>query len=393
MSERSYKSFLRNYYLASFFYDFIFAYAIYNLLFSRQGLSVFQISLLLAWWALSSFVLEIPSGALADYWSRRGMLVLAPPIKAVCFLVWLLSGGNFYLYALGFFFWSLGSSLVSGTSEALLYDHLVFYGKRSDYEKALGRKRFYYFIAMAISGITGGFMAHYNLNWPLLSSIVPLAFSAGFAFLIEDTPKAELTRQKGYLEYMRLAYTEIRANTLLVFFVLYFLGITVSYTLEEFDQLYYDLAGLPIFAFGIASFIWSLLGAAGSFYAYKFKNMKWVFYIFPLASAGLLFVVGVSPSIPIIGLLLLSYFIWSPLRVLIDGRIQRSIKSVSRATVTSVCYSLMNLVGVVITPIFGLISRRWNLQAIYVATGFFLLFFSGWVFLKRRNFQAAEAAT
>ena len=49
MPEFPYKSFLRNYYLTGFFYEFIFAYAIYTLLFSMKVLSVFQISLLLAW--------------------------------------------------------------------------------------------------------------------------------------------------------------------------------------------------------------------------------------------------------------------------------------------------------------------------------------------------------
>jgi hypothetical protein len=100
--------------------------------------------------------------------------------------------------------------------------------------------------------------------------------------------------------------------------------------------------------------------------------------------------VGFSPSIPIIGLLLLSYFIASPLRVLIDGRIQHGIKSISRATVTSVSFSLMNLTGIVVTLIFGLISRIWNLQAIYIFTGLFLLLFSGWVFLRRRMFAALK---
>ncbi len=51
MNDNSHKSFLRNCYLTCSFYDFVFAYAIYNLLFSRRGLPVFQISLIVfsAW--------------------------------------------------------------------------------------------------------------------------------------------------------------------------------------------------------------------------------------------------------------------------------------------------------------------------------------------------------
>lgn len=390
MSENSYKSFLRNYYLASFFYDFVFAYAIYNVLFSRRGLSVFQISLLLSWWALTAFLLQIPSGALADYWSRKGLLVLAPMSKAICFLIWFLGDANFYLYGLGFLFWSLGSSLVSGTSEALLYDHLVFFERKNEYERVLGRKRFYYFIALALSMMTGGFIAYYDLNSALIFSVIPLMFSAGFALMIIEIPKAELSDRMRFFEHMRLACREVQTNKLLFFFLIYYVGLTFFEVIEEFDQLYYDLAGLPIYAFGIVMSLWAVLGAAGSFHAHRFRERTWVFAICPFASGGLLVLVGLFPSIPMIALLLLSYFIASPLRVLIDSRVQHSIKSVSRATVTSVSFSLIYLAGIVLTPLFGLISRMWNLQAIYLCTGVFLLIFSGWVLSKRRMFIATR---
>lgn len=103
METQKYKLFLRNYLLSSSLYDFIFAYAIYNVLFNIRGLSVFQISILLAWWALTAMLFEIPSGALADYWSRKKMLVIAPLIKSLCFITWFFADGNFYLYGLGFY--------------------------------------------------------------------------------------------------------------------------------------------------------------------------------------------------------------------------------------------------------------------------------------------------
>ena len=151
METQKYKSFIRNYLLSSSLYDFIFAYAIYNVLFNIRGLSVFEISILLSWWAFTAMLLEIPSGALADSWSRKKMLVIAPLIKSLCFVIWFLANGNFYLYGLGFLFWSIGSSLVSGTTEALLYDELVILKKKDTYEKVLGQKKFYFHIALAIS--------------------------------------------------------------------------------------------------------------------------------------------------------------------------------------------------------------------------------------------------
>lgn len=87
MQDFFYKSFLRNYYLTSFFHQFIFAFAIYTVLFNIRGLSVFQISLLLSWSALIKVLLEIPTGAMADSWSRKNMLIIAPISKSVCFII------------------------------------------------------------------------------------------------------------------------------------------------------------------------------------------------------------------------------------------------------------------------------------------------------------------
>lgn len=386
MSRNPYKSFLRNYYLSTFFYDFVFAYAIYNVLFNIRGLSIFQISLLLSWWALSALLLEIPSGALADRWNRKAMLVLAPLVKSLCFMVWYLAEGNFYIYALGFLFWSVGSSFVSGTSQAVLYDHLVFFNKQNKYEKALGRKKFYFHISVAVSIISGGVIAHFSLDWAVLLSVIPLLLSAFFAIFIKEAPKTEVTGETHYLEYIKIAYLEVKNNKPLKLLFLYSFGISIFLVIEEFDQLYYQLAGLPLMAFGVAGFIWSILNSIGCYFAHRLKRINWICYSLPLFSAGLLILVGFFPGIPMIGLLFLSYFLVSPIVVLIESRIQHSIKSISRATVTSVNSLLINLFGALLTPIFGLISRIWNLQAIYISTALFLIVFSMWVFIRRHTF-------
>ena len=48
-------------------------YPLYALLFLDTGLSEAQISVLFALWSITAFVAEVPTGALADRWSRRGV--------------------------------------------------------------------------------------------------------------------------------------------------------------------------------------------------------------------------------------------------------------------------------------------------------------------------------
>lgn len=378
------RRFLRCYYLAHFWYDFIFAYAIYTVFFSLRGMTVFQISLLLAWWTLTSIVLEIPTGALADSWSRRKMLALAPLIKALCFLTWFLAGGNFYLFALGFLLWSMGSTLTSGTSEALLYDTLVHYGKSAHYERALGRRRFYFYIGLAIAGISGGLIASYRIDLAILLSVIPLLLSAIFAYQIEERPKAKSTGEVRYLQHIRLALREMKSNKPLLCLLIYLLGISVLWDLEEFDQLYYQLAGLPIWAFGVASFAGSSFSALGARAAHRMKHRTCVMYALPFGSAVLLVLVSRFPSIPVIGLLLLAYVAIIPVEILVESRIQHSITGVSRATVTSATMLLVGTFGIGVPIVFGLISKVWNLQAIYLLSAIQLLALSVWAFGARK---------
>lgn len=383
---KDYKLFIKNYLISSSLYDFIFAYAIYTVFFSINWLSPFEISIILAWWAFSSVVLEVPSWALADHWSRKMLLVIAPLIKSLCFIIWFFADWNIYLYALGFLFWSVGSTFVSGTSEALLYDQAVYYRKKDEYEKILWKKKFYFYIWQGVAVVLWGIIAYYSIEWTLILSVIPLFLSSFFAFLIKEVPKIESTEEVHYLDHIKHAYREVKTNKILLYLFIFSFWISIFEVLEEFDQLYYELVDLPLFYFGILWAIYSVLRAIGSNYAYKLKWQKWVFYILPLLTSIILFIVWLFPQIPMVVLLLLSYFLIQPLITLNDAKVQHSINSKSRATITSVWALLQNLFGIILIVGAWIISNMWNLQAIYIFTGIFLIFLTWRIIVKRKYF-------
>lgn len=120
--------------------DLIPLYALYALLFADHGLSTAQISLLLAMWSLTAFVLEVPSGAWADTVSRRAMLILAALLMCTGFTVWTVAPG-FLGFAVGFVVWGIAGALESGTFEALVYDELTAAGASSAYPRIMGYTR------------------------------------------------------------------------------------------------------------------------------------------------------------------------------------------------------------------------------------------------------------
>lgn len=381
-----YKIFVRNYLLNTSLFDFVFAYAFYNLFFSIQGLSTLEISLLLTWWAFTALVLEIPSGALADRWSRKNLMILAPLVKSMCFIIWYFADGNIFLYGLGFLFWSIGSSFMSGTAEAILYDELK--GMKLEYklERILSLKNFFFNLSLAISILLGGIIAQYDIKIALLLSVIPLFLSAIFAAQIPETKILRSTGETSYFKNIKNIFIELKENKIFLYLTIYLLGVSIMGQLEEFDQLFYRFVNLPLYAFGVVGFIWSVIAGLGGYFAYKIKSKR-VFVVFPFLVGLLLIVVGSSPSISIIALLLIAYLLVSPLKVKADANIQKVIVSQSRATVTSTSSFLVCLFAIVTTPFCGYIGDSLGVNYIYILAGLMFLILSFLTFIKRRSLK------
>ena len=112
----------------------------YAVLFADAGLSAAQISSLFVIWSVTGFAIEVPSGLWADVFSRRLLLTLAPGLTAAGYALWTFFS-SYLFFALGFALWGAGSSLRSGTLQALVYDELEHLGAIGAYGRLIGRSQ------------------------------------------------------------------------------------------------------------------------------------------------------------------------------------------------------------------------------------------------------------
>jgi len=82
----------------------------------------------------------VPSGAWADTYSRRKLLVLGALISSLGYAAWI-TLPSFTGFALGFVLWGTSSALISGTYEAFVYDELAARDRTEQYATVLGRAR------------------------------------------------------------------------------------------------------------------------------------------------------------------------------------------------------------------------------------------------------------
>lgn len=385
--------FLRIFYAHRFFRDFILIYPVYMLLFESKGLSVFEITMLLIIWSIPVFLLEIPSGILADRWSRKRMIVIGTSFKLVTLVLWF-SADGFWMFALGFVFWGVMEAFCSGSTEALLFDVLKKYGLDDDYEKTAGRGHFYAGLGVAASMLLGGFAASNSFEPAMLLSIASVIIAVLLALFFEEAHHADELHEGPYKKMLIDGFRQLKHSPHILMLLLFSsLIIIAPGILEEYDQLYADRIGLSIIMIGIWGGIRTGMEALASRLAYKLKNVfNSIGRISFLAIiAGLLLFISVSfytvILLPVYGLF---YMLISGANVLTESMLQRQIQSAQRATVLSVNSLLMNLFSLGLYACFALIANT-NLQTAFLFMAVYTMIIAGLflIIIKIRNKSAA----
>jgi MFS family permease len=175
-------------------------YPLYALFFLSTGLTGAEVSGLFAVWSVTGFLAEVPAGALADRWSRRGSLVLAGLFEAAGFAVWTALPG-LPGFAAGFVLWGLGGALASGAAEALVYDGLAAAGAAAAYPRVNGWiSATELAVQLPTAGLATGLFA--AGGYPLVGwvSVAACLLAAGAALRLPEPPRSPDAEYEGSLK-------------------------------------------------------------------------------------------------------------------------------------------------------------------------------------------------
>lgn len=172
------------------------------------GISLAQVTILQSWYMFWVFLLEIPTGAVADYLGRKHSMTLGAFFLAIAALVYA-SIPSFEIFLIAELLFALAISFLSGANEAFLYDTLKEAKREKEAKKFFGRAHSINLSAMLISAPIGGLMAaHIELNYPMLLSAIPFLLAAIIAWTLPE-PKShqEVSESKRYLLIARQGLT------------------------------------------------------------------------------------------------------------------------------------------------------------------------------------------
>lgn len=97
-------------------------YPLYSIMFGdRSGISAAGVGTLLAIWQIVQILAEVPTGIIADRFSKKYSIIAGKLGKTLCFVIWFLFP-NFWGYLAGFVLWGIGEAFISGAVQAYLYE-------------------------------------------------------------------------------------------------------------------------------------------------------------------------------------------------------------------------------------------------------------------------------
>lgn len=309
------------------------------LAFRKIGFSYLQIGFLFSVREISTNILEIPTGILADAYGRRKAMVFSFSSYIISLLIFYFSK-YYYLFLLGMIFFASGEAFRSGTHKAMILQYLKIKNMEHIKVHYYGNTRGCSQFGSAVSSIIAGAIIFFTNNYSIifLGTIFPYILELGLmlsypAYLDGDVKKVD---EKNIIKRI---------------------GIKIKYTLKDFVNL-----------FKSKSFLKVVLNS--SLFDGYFKSIK--DYIQPIIKtmviASPLFL-SLSEEKRVAVLVGLTYFI---LYLLTSFSSRNSGKLVDRVKNLGKSLNLTFLSGIVLIFIIGL---TYDFKLYYLTIIFFIIYY------------------
>lgn len=302
----------------------------------------------------AAFLLEVPSGYLADRYGRRPTLILAAFLTVIACALFIVADSFSTLFFAQVLMAS-GMAFRSGSDSALLYDSLSTLGRAQEYSTRESAAQKWSMMALAVSCLAGGALAIIDIRLvyaaSLLAAVVSLILS--IRFVEPSVEGAELTN--GFIAQMRTTIAYFSHPLLCWILVFFIIGFSLEHVPFEFYQPYLTLLSQNGFINWLAdgsaplvsavvisiSMFGGAIGAAASDYLIKRIGLRTL--LITSIAVQLLIILGMSLMLhPIIMMLIMfRNFSMSMARGPMLGAIAPHVSSAQRATFLS----LMSLCG------------------------------------------------
>ncbi len=345
-----------------------FTHGIWMVYLAKEGFSLAQLGVLEAIFHITSFLMEVPTGSVADLWGRKASRMAGRLCYAFS-LVFMYSGNTLAVQAFAFILSALGYNLESGAGDALVYDSLLLDGQEGRYMQVRGREEVLCQACNIISFLVGGYLALLNAFWAFSLTILTSVFAFLLAlFFKEPQLKREAEHSHRFLASLRhqvFDSTKVVAKTPRIAYLIVFSESIFAFMISLFFYLqnYWDLMGYTVGRIGLIYSLHAFVAAICSWKAPVIERMmgqKGILVFSPLVLLVCLWGVPLTPYSVFFYILL--GCVEGVLAPTISSYLNGLIPSLHRATILSFQSMAYSLFMIAIFPLVGLLGQHYSLS-------------------------------
>lgn len=348
------------------------------------GLKLSEVLFLNSWFMLWNFLLEVPTGTVADFLGRKASLMAGSVIAAAAALLYV-SRPDFHIFLVAEVVFAVAYTLHSGADEALAYDSLKATSEESKAKQTLAAMESFKLGGIILATIVGGFIAEcYGYDAPMRFYALPALAAFVLACTLKEPPFREVgVARPGYMTILREGGRFFTKSPVLLLLTaeLSFTNALAWGLIWLFQPLMAG-AGLPVGYYGVVhaaacggqilflNNVGRLEGLLGS--------KRALLVAATLVAGGAFVILGLTANLAAVAVLIVVGFSFSLPRIpIFNSYMNQYIPSDKRATVLSLTSMCRTFAIVVVNPVIGLLAD-WSvaytmifLGAGLIAVGFF----------------------
>lgn len=358
------------FYVYYFLNSFILDRAIWMLFLVSRGFSLTEIALIESAYHLTGFLLEVPTGYVADRFGKRISLLTAQVIGALSSAM--LIAGHGSVAVAGFMIGAVAGTFQSGATSAIVYETLKRLGREESFKRVNSQLSGIMLATLGLSGIAGGGLSDIDWAWVYGGKIALNLLTFGIVYLMVEPPEDQGLEGESagarYSFWRQLGEGYAFARTSPAFLALCTYGAVLyamSWSIAFYSQVLFQQFGMNNRAIGVVNGVETWLSAGIAAVAFLGERRLGKRGSIWTAGIGfsiclLLFATSDGPTAGIAAFLLMAVFI-SYLEPLLEAYLNELLPTGIRATMLSV-FSMMISTGMMATfSVLGYLADRSDL--------------------------------
>jgi len=351
-----------------------FTRGIWMIYLAGKGMSLTQLGLLETIFHITSFTMEVPTGAVADIFGRRTSRIIGRIASLISVVILLLSD-SFWMFAISFIITALSYNLESGAGDALIYDSLKEIGEEEQFMKVNGNKELFYQVAGTISFLIGGILAakSYNTAFTLTILIGVITILQSFTFKEPSIGMAHADEggENIFIKQIKDSIKAVAKNPRIGTLIVFTQSIMAFCTCIFFYlQNYLKADGYNEAAIGVIYAVSSLTAAATATQVHRIERKikeQGILLLIPVITVACIWGIAFSKYHYILFIILM--LTESVIYVAVSDYINKMIPSENRATILSFASMIFSFFMITMFPLIGIIGDRYSLSIAFVCLG------------------------